>query len=71
MASLQQHERAYSLVQDLRAKGFPAYIEEAEVRQKLWHRVRVGPEVGRKRIESMAASLEKKTGLKVQIQRYP
>jgi len=71
VASLQERSRAYALVQDLRAKGFPAYLEEAEVKQKRWHRVRVGPEVERKRIESMAASLEAKTGLKGQIQRYP
>jgi len=71
VASLQERSRAYALVQDLRAKGFPAYLEEAEVKQKRWHRVRVGPEVERKQIESMAASLEAKTGLKGQIQRYP
>jgi cell division septation protein DedD len=41
------------------------------VRGKLWYRVRVGPEIDRKRIESMAASLVAQTGLKVQIQRYP
>jgi len=71
VTSLQDRTRAYSLVQDLRAKGFPAYLEEAEVNKKLWHRVRIGPEVGRKQIESMAASLEKKTGMKGQIHRYP
>jgi len=71
VASLRDRKRAYSLVQDLRTKGFPAYMEEAEVKQKLWHRVRIGPEAERKQIESMAASLEKKTGMKGQIQRYP
>lgn len=71
VASLRERARAYSLVQDLRTKGFPAYIEEAQVRQKLWHRVRIGPEVERKRIESLAASLRAKTGLNGQIQRYP
>jgi DedD protein len=70
VASLRDQKRAYSLVQDLRAKGFPAYMEEAEVKQKLWHRVRIGPEIERKQIESMAASLERKTGMKGQIQRY-
>lgn len=71
VASLREHERAYSLVQDLRAKGFPAYIEEAQVKESKWHRVRVGPETGRDRIESMAASLRAKMGLKGLIQRYP
>lgn len=71
VASLREYDRAYSLVQDLRDKGFPAYLQEAEVDRKLWHRVRVGPEIERRRIESMASSLEKQTGMKVQIQRYP
>jgi DedD protein len=71
VASLRDRARAYALVQDLRAKGFPAYMEEAEVKQKLWHRVRIGPEAEHKQIESMAASLQAKTGMKGQIQRYP
>lgn len=71
VAALKEHKRAYSLVQDLRSKGFPAYIEEAEVDQQLWHRVRVGPEIERSRIESMAASLKAKTGMQVEIRRFP
>lgn len=71
VTSLQERERAYAIVQDLRAKGFPAYLQEARVDRRLWHRVRVGPELGRERIKSMAASLRAKTGLKGQIQRYP
>jgi DedD protein len=71
VASLRDRSRAYALVQDLRAKGFPAYLQEAQVKQKLWHRVRIGPEVERRRIESLAASLKAKTGMSGQIQRYP
>jgi len=71
VASLREHARADKLVQDLRAKGFPAYIQEARVKQKLWYRIRIGPELTRERIESTAASLRTKTGLKGQIQRYP
>jgi len=71
VASLRDRARAYALVQELRAKGFPAYMEEAEVKHKLWHRVRIGPETEHKQIELMAASLEKKTGMKGQVQRYP
>jgi len=71
VASLREHARAYKLVQDLRVKGFPAYIQEARVNQKLWYRIRIGPEATRERIESMAASLRTKTGLRGQIQRYP
>jgi len=71
VASLRDRARASALVQELRAKGFPAYMEEAEVKQKLWHRVRIGPEAERKQIESIAASLQAKTGMKGQVQRYP
>jgi len=70
VASLKDHQRAYSLVQELRAKGFPAYIQEAEVDRQLWHRVRVGPEIERSQIESMAASLKAKTGMPVEIHRF-
>jgi DedD protein len=70
-ASLRDQKRATSLEQDLRGKGFPAFIEQAEVRGEMWHRVRVGPEADRKRIESMAASIKAQTGLSVQIQSYP
>lgn len=71
VASLRERDHAYEIVQKLRAKGFPAYLEEAYVKQELWHRVRIGPELERKRIESTAASLQRKTGRKGQIQRYP
>jgi len=71
VASLREHAHAYSMVQDLRAKGFPAYLEEVRVKGKQWHRVRIGPESGRERIESMAASLRAKTPHKGLIQRYP
>ena len=71
VASLRERARAYSLVQDLRTKGFPAYMEEAQVKDQLWHRVRIGPEAERKQIESLAASLKAKTGMNGQIRRYP
>lgn len=71
VASVRERARAHKLVQDLRVKGFPAYIQEARVNQKLWYRIRIGPEATRKRIESLAASLRTKTGMRGQIQRHP
>lgn len=71
VASVREQNRAYSLVQELRAKGFPAYMSEAQVKGKRWYRVRIGPELGRRQIESMALALRKKTGRQGQIQRYP
>jgi len=71
VASVRDQTRAQALQRELRDKGFPAFIEQADVKQSLWHRIRVGPEADRRRIESMAASIKAQTGLKVQIQRYP
>ena len=71
VASLRERSRAYALVLDLRGKGFPAYMQEVEVNQTLFYRVRIGPEVERKQIDFLAASLEAKTDLKGQIQRFP
>jgi len=71
VSSLTERPRALSLERELRAKGFPAFIEKAEVGGKTYHRVRVGPEVARKDIEAMAASLRDKAGFAGQILRYP
>ena len=71
VASVRDQTRAQALQRELRGKGFPAFIEQADVKQNLWHRIRVGPEADRRRIESMAASIKAQTGLSVQIQRYP
>jgi DedD protein len=71
VASLSDLQRARGLERDLRAKGFPAFIENARVDSKTFHRVRVGPEADRKRIEAMAASVKQKTGLAGQILHYP
>jgi DedD protein len=71
VASVRDQSRAQALQRELRGKGFPAFIEQADVKQNLWHRIRVGPEADRRRIESMAASIKAQTGLEVQIQRYP
>jgi len=71
VASLRELPRARGLENELREKGFPAFIEQAEVRGKTWFRVRLGPEADRKRIENMASMLLDKTGQKGQILRYP
>ena len=71
VAALAEQARAKALEQDLRAKGFPAFVEKAVVGGKTYHRIRVGPEIDRREIEATAASLREKTGLEGQIQRYP
>ena len=71
VSALTEVERARNLEKDLRSKGFPVFIEEATVDGKVFHRVRIGPEADRDRIERLAQSLKEKTGLEGQIKRYP
>lgn len=71
VASVTDQPSAQALAEELRGKGFPAFVEQAQVKGKTYHRVRVGPEVDRKRVEAMAASIAQKTGHKGQVQRYP
>jgi DedD protein len=71
VSSLTERSRAKALEQELRAKGFPAFIEKAEVGGKTYHRVRVGPRTERAEIETLAASLRREAGYQGQILRYP
>lgn len=71
IASLREYARAEKLVQTLRVKGFPAFIQEAWVKQKRRYRVCIGPELKHKDIKSVAAELRRKMGRKGQIRRYP
>lgn len=70
VSSLTEKPRALSLEKELRAKGFPVFIEQAEVGGRLYHRVRIGPRGSKRDIKEMAASLRKKTGHEGQILRY-
>lgn len=70
VASLNERPKADALAADLKAKGFPAFVETAEVNGKTYHRVRVGPRQERKQIDALAAAVRDKTGLTGQIQRY-
>ncbi len=70
VASLNERPKADAMAADLKAKGFPAFVETAEVNGKTYHRVRVGPRQERKQIDALAASVRDKTGLTGQIQRY-
>ena len=70
VAALTEQPRAQALERDLRNKGLPAFIETVVIDGRTFHRVRVGPESDRKRIEALAASL-KEQGLQPQILRHP
>jgi cell division septation protein DedD len=42
VASLNQTRDAEGIANELKAKGYDAYVVAAEVKSKIWHRVRVG-----------------------------
>ena len=70
VASLTEREKAAAMASHLKSKGFPAFVEEAEVNGRTYYRVRVGPRKERKDIDALAAAVRDKTGQSGQIQRY-
>ena len=70
VASLSERAKADEMAGNLKAKGFPAFVEAAEVNGKTYFRVRVGPRQERKDIDALAASVRDKTGQSGQVQRY-
>ncbi len=71
VASLANRRNAEALVQRLRKAGLPAFLEAVKVKDRLWHRVRVGPEADRKRAEALLKQTRKITGQNGRILRYP
>lgn len=63
LGSFSQQENAYSLRDKLRSQGFPAFIDEAVIDNAKSYRLRVGPELDKKRAETMRAKLEKQNRL--------
>ncbi|MFD2112848.1 SPOR domain-containing protein [Thiorhodococcus fuscus] len=71
VASLGSIEKANGLASKLKNSGFSAFVEKAEVRGKIYYRVRVGPELDRANAERTAAMLRQQQKLDTLIQRYP
>lgn len=71
VVSLSNKENADRLVADLRKKSYPAFLEQVYVNGKNLFRVRVGPEIDRKRAERMAREIHELFNLKGQVLRYP
>lgn len=71
VSSLGSPEAARSLQDELRAKGYPAFVEQAEVRGQRYYRVRVGPEIERGRADRIAQQLAAETGTQPLVQTYP
>jgi DedD protein len=70
VASLGSATSAQKLRDDLRGKGYHAFVEQARVNGKLYYRVRVGPETNRGRADDVAAKLQRETGNKPLVQSY-
>ena len=60
--SFSNSDNADKLTQQLRAKGFPAFVEQAQVRGKAVARVLVGPEVDRQLAERLMSRLNHELG---------
>ncbi|NKN33241.1 SPOR domain-containing protein [Marichromatium bheemlicum] len=71
VASLGTAAGAAELEARLRAAGYSAFVEQAEIDGKRYYRVRVGPEIERADAERAAARLRDRQGLDTLIQRYP
>lgn len=71
IASLNREENARALRDNLRSKGFPAFLESLyEGSHKLW-RVRVGPSIDRTEVNTLRSRLEREAHLPGQILPYP
>lgn len=71
VASLGSSEAARTLSDELRSKGYPAFVEQADVSGRRYYRVRVGPEVERARADRLAEQLSADTNGQPLVQRYP
>jgi DedD protein len=70
-ASYSTREKADKAIADLRKSGFEAFLEQAHVNKQDVYRVRIGPELNRRRAEATLARLEKEFKLKGLIVHYP
>ena len=64
VASFQSQEKAKALANGLVARGYPAYIEEAEIKGKKWYRVRVSSFRNKEDAQKLVDRLREKEGLK-------
>lgn len=64
VASSQSEEKALALVNRLKTRGYPAYIEEAELKGEKWFRVRVGSFQNREAALQLITRLIGEEGLK-------
>jgi len=71
VASLSNDENARRLTEELREQGYSTFLEQVSIDGKDLFRVRVGPEIDRKRAERMAVEIDAAFNVKSRILRYP
>lgn len=71
VASIPNQANAAELESKLKAGGYPAFIEKAEVNGRTTYRVKVGPETDRARAEQTAARLREKHKVQPLIRNEP
>lgn len=70
VASLSVADAANRLRDELRGKGYSAFVEQAEINGATFYRVRVGPESDRARADQMATAIGAETGGAPLVQQY-
>lgn len=71
VASLSKQDRAEDLVRKLKAQGHSAFMEQVYIKGRNLYRIRVGPELDRKRAERTAEAINTAFKVKGQVLRYP
>jgi DedD protein len=69
--SLRDQDKARTIRDSLRGKGFPSFVAKAEVDGQTYYRVQVGPEVERERADRLAEQLKSETSNPPFVKRYP
>ena len=71
VGSFGSKKNAYGLRDKLRGKGFNAFVDSIHQKEKTTYRVRIGPEVKKSKADTMLAKVQKITGSKGFVTRYP
>jgi len=74
VASFERRDNAVRLVERLRADNQDGFMEEVEIGKATWYRVRVGPELDRKKADRMLARIKQTLGAEgrsATVVRYP
>ncbi len=69
--SFSEQANAQMMRDQLRAKGYPAYIDEQKTADGNIYRVRIGPELDRERVEKLKSKLESEDKIAGMVVKHP